>query len=88
MRRCLNLALGDGPMFDADSLTGKPGRPDAGLEVPTDDSAAIDLESRMFRQRGWRPDANPDDDEVGLKAFSASTSCFACLRGDRRSDSH
>ena len=82
VRRCLALALGDDPMFDADSLTGKPVRPardvagsedalDAGFEVLIDDSAAIDLESRLFRQRDWRPDADPDDDEVGLKAFSA-----------------
>ena len=50
--RCgLALALGDDPMFDADSLTGKPVRPardvagsgdalDAVLEVLIDDSAA------------------------------------------------
>jgi hypothetical protein len=45
VRRCLNLALGDGPMFDADSLTGKPVRPDAGLEVLTDDveGMAVDV---------------------------------------------
>ena len=54
MRRCLALALGDDPMFDADLLTGKPVRPardvagsedalDAVLEVLIDDSAAIDL---------------------------------------------
>jgi hypothetical protein len=51
VRRCLALALGDDPMFDADSLTGKPVRPardvagsedalDAVLEVLIDDSAA------------------------------------------------
>jgi hypothetical protein len=87
-------------MFDAGSLTGKPVRPvrdvagseealDAGFEVLIDHSAAIDLESRLFRQRDWRPDADPDDDEVGLKAFSAFQ-CHALLvyRGDRRSDSH
>jgi len=100
VRRCLALALGDDPMFDAGSLTGKPVRPvrdvagseealDAGFEVLIDHSAAIDLESRLFRQRDWRPDADPDDDEVGLKAFSAFQ-CHALLvyRGDRRSDSH
>jgi hypothetical protein len=51
VRHCLALALGDDPMFDADSLTGKPVRPardvagsgdalDAVLEVLIDDSAA------------------------------------------------
>ena len=76
------LALGDDPMFDANSLAGEPVRPardvagsedalDAGLEVLVDDKAAIDLEPRLFRQRDCRPDADPDDNEVGLKAFSA-----------------
>ena len=62
VRRCLALALGDDPMFDANSLTGEPVRPardiagsedawDAGLEVLIDDNAAIDLESCLFRQR-------------------------------------
>src|SRR5665213_630099 len=82
MRRCLALALGDDPMFDADPLTGKSVRPacdvasredasDAGLEIFIDDNAAINLEPRLFRQRDRRPHADPDDDEVGLKAFSA-----------------
>jgi hypothetical protein len=70
VRRCLALALGDDPMFDADSLTGKPVRPardvagsedalDAVLEVLIDDSAAIDLESRLFRHRNCRPAGRP-----------------------------
>ena len=60
VRRCLALALGDDPMFDANSLTGQPVRPsrditgsedarDAGLEVLIDDNTAIDLESCLFR---------------------------------------
>ena len=40
-------------------------------KVLIDDDAAIDREPRLFRQRDCRPHADPDDDEVGLKAFSA-----------------
>jgi hypothetical protein len=59
--RCyLALALGDNPMFDANSLTGQPIRPsrditgsedarDAAFEVLIDDNAAIDLEPCLFR---------------------------------------
>ena len=82
VRRCLALALGDDPMFDANSLTGQPVGPardvagsedawNAALEVLIDDDTAIDREPRLFRQRDCWPHADPDDDEVGLKAFSA-----------------
>src|SRR5665213_2804449 len=82
MCRCLALALGDNPMFDANSLTAQSVRPtrdvagsedawDARLEALIDDNAAINLDPRLFRQRDCRPHANPDDDEVGLKAFPA-----------------
>src|SRR6185437_6915602 len=55
VRRCLALALGDDPVFDANLLTGQPVGPardvagsedawDAALEVLIDDDAAIDSE--------------------------------------------
>ena len=82
MRRSLALALGDDPVFDTNSLTGQPVRPacdvadsedawNAALEVFIDDDTAIDREPRLFRQRDCWPHADPDDNEVGLKAFSA-----------------
>src|SRR6185437_1136192 len=82
VRGCLALALGDDPMFDTNPLTGQsvgPARDVAGgedawnaaLEVLIDDDTAIDREPGLFRQRECWPHADPDDDEVGLKAFSA-----------------
>jgi hypothetical protein len=83
-------------MFDANSLAGEPVRPardvagsedalDAGLEVLVDDNAAIDREPRLFRQQDCRPHADPDDNEVGLKAFSAfQHHTLIVYRGGRR----
>src|SRR5690606_2134541 len=74
-RRGLALPLRDGPVLDADALTGARVRPArdvaggvdagrAGLEKRVDEDAVVDLEAGGLRQRGPGPHADADHDQV------------------------